>query len=131
MRKINVIVIHHSGSHDTYEKIKELHVKERGWDDVGCHFMVSREGIIIKERSVDLVGAHVKGFNSDSIGIDFLGDFDVKKPTVIQVKAMVRLVKDLMNKYDVLVVKGHREFEGVSKSCPGKNIDMDMFRGLL
>ena len=131
MRDINVIVIHHSGNHDSYEKIKELHVHEYGWDDVGCHYMVSRDGEIIDGRPVFKVGAHVKGFNSDSIGIDILGNLDLEEVTPVQFQALVSLVKGLMRKYDVKIVKGHNEFSGVVKTCPGLKFDMDKFRAAL
>lgn len=130
MRKINTIVIHHSGNHDTKEKIKQLHIEEYGWDDIGCHYMISREGYILDGRPVHQIGAHVKGFNQDSIGIDFLGNFDIDKPTDSQSLAMLKFIKALMKKYNIPIenIKAHKDFPGVKKSCPGKNFNIQEFK---
>jgi len=66
MRKISTIVVHHSGNTDTPNKIKKLHVNINKWDDVGYHFMISREGLIIKGRELDI------GYNKNSLGIVYL-----------------------------------------------------------
>ncbi len=122
-RKITKIIIHHSGNHDTPKKIRELHVKEYGWEDIGYHYMISRTGRIIKGRDEEKTGAHAKGENKESIGICLLGNLDEKEPTKEQITSLKKLIKELSKKHPIKTIKEHREVKGVKKSCPGKKYD--------
>ena len=117
MRKISTIVVHHSGSTDTPNKIKKLHVNINKWNDVGYHFMISREGLIIKGRELDI------GYNKNSLGICLLGNFDKEKPYDPQIKTLKELIKKLKTKFNIEDIKFHRDFHNVEKSCPGININ--------
>ena len=59
----NYIVIHCSATranqHVTIEDIRHWHVVERGWSDIGYHWIIDRNGIIHKGRDSRLSGAHV------------------------------------------------------------------------
>jgi len=59
MRKINYIIIHHSGNTDTPKKIKKLNIEINKWNDIGYHFIISRYGKIINGRNIEINGAHV------------------------------------------------------------------------
>jgi len=128
MRKIETIVVHHSGNTDTPKKIRDFHVNKNGWDDIGYHFMISREGNITTGRNLETIGAHVQGYNSHSIGICLLGNFDTEEPKELQLSALNRLINDLIGDLGLEsdCVKFHRDFEGVKKSCPGKNISKEL-----
>ena|SRR3990172_1240520 len=128
MRKIDNIIIHHSGNTDTPEKIRELHVEKNGWDDIGYHFMISREGQVFTGRKLETIGAHVKRFNESSIGICLLGNFDNEEPQESQLLALNNLINNLMEEIGLedSCIKLHRDFEDVEKSCPGKNISKEL-----
>ena len=69
MREINSIVVHCSATPPSSDivvnEIREWHVKEKNWSDVGYHFVVKRDGTIEDGRPVKRPGAHVKNHNFD------------------------------------------------------------------
>lgn len=85
MRSITKIVIHCSatkeGSRLTFEDCKELHTAPKseggnGWSDIGYHFYIERDGSRYEGRPLSKVGAHVRGHNTDSVGICYEGGLD-------------------------------------------------------
>lgn len=130
MRKIKRIVIHCSDSPDSIDfgarDIKDWHL-ERGWSDIGYHWVVRRSGIVEKGRDESIAGAHVAGHNKDTIGICWVGR---DKPAPKQLDGLLRLVARVGRAYGLgpLDVYGHYELDG-RKTCP--NFDMDWFRAEL
>ena len=128
MRPIKTIVVHCSATPDDMdigvEEIRKCHVDERGWTDIGYHFVVRRDGKVESGRPLSRPGAHVKGNNSDSIGICWVGGTSKAngRPqdnrTAEQTASLFRLIQDLQKEYPGAAVLGHRDFKGVSKSCP-------------
>ena len=120
MRKISKIVVHHSASPPvSLEKITEWH-RERGYSDVGYHFVIQAGGLIRLGRPLGQMGAHCKGHNKGSIGVCVVGSFENRQPVPgSQWVALVALVGDLMRQYglDVSDVYGHRELGNTL--CPG------------
>ena len=84
MRKINQIIVHCTATRPDWwekktvnEQVKEVtrwHL-DRGFSDIGYHFLVSRSGEVIQGRPVEKAGAHAKSANSDSIGVAMFGGF--------------------------------------------------------
>lgn len=141
MRKINTIVIHCSDSeHGNVIRVNDWH-NARGWHGVGYHFVItngkdcndeyleSKDGQIESGRPLKIIGSHARGMNTYSIGICLIG---TNKYTDKQRDSLKRLVKELQEKFEISDedVIGHREIEGVSKSCP-TDFDMDEFRSSL
>jgi N-acetylmuramoyl-L-alanine amidase len=127
---IKQIVIHHSErDKDCAEFIKVRH-KKRGWEDIGYHFVIEKNGKLKKGRSEKFVGAHVLGYNKNSLGICLIGNFDEFFPTEKQLKTLLKFLKKILKKYKLSSknILGHREFPGVKKTCPGKNINMREIR---
>lgn len=132
MREIKKIIFHTSDSPDSLDigakEIKEWHTlprpKGNGWSDIGYHYVVRRDGTVEDGRPVERPGAHVRGENSDSIGIVWVGR---DKMTDAQRKSLVKKIKELMKKYNLKAddVYGHREFDS-GKTCP--NIDPEEIR---
>ena len=125
MRHINMIVIHCA---DTYahmdigkKEIDEWH-RARGWNGIGYHYVIRRDGTIERGRSVEQPGAHVGGHNSHSIGIVYAGGKGASgqpedNRTYEQRNALVILVNELKRKYPGIKIVGHRDlFAG--KACP-------------
>lgn len=58
------------------ESMRKSHMRYNGWRDIGQHFTIFPDGVIIKGRDLDLTPAVVAGHNSGMIGIEVLGNFD-------------------------------------------------------
>ena len=127
MRKIKKIVVHCSASPDTMDigvkEIREWH-KQRGFNDVGYHWVIRRDGKCEQGRPESQIGAHVKGHNRDSVGIVWVG---IDEITEEQKKTLDRILRGLMKNYDLSVddVVGHYELYS-GKTCP--NLDMAELR---
>ena len=124
MREINSIVFHVSETPENMdigvEEIREWHL-ERGFDDIGYHFVIRKDGTIERGRWVGYVGAHCRGKNRDSIGVCYVGGWDGKDDrTNAQRDAMHTLVEQLTAIFGSLDVFGHYEFNK-DKTCPNFN----------
>jgi len=101
MRQINKLIIHHSGHKEyTLETIRQLHVQEYKWEDIGYHYLIDQKGTVFRGRDVKSVGAHALGYNQDSIGICLIANLDKDKLTKEQEDALIKLCKELVEKYD-------------------------------
>jgi len=123
MRQIDNLVIHCADTPDgvyfDVDDIRKWHVEERGWSDVGYHYIVLLDGQIQKGREDKTQGAHVGGHNKNSIGICYIGGgHGVDTRTTPQKASLVHLISTLRRLYPDSVVLGHRDFEGVTKACP-------------
>ena len=74
-------------------------------------------------RTVDAVGAHTSGHNSDSIGVCFEGNFEKEKMSEAQIQAGKWLVDYLKSIYPKAVTKKHHDFNATV--CPGQNFPFD------
>ncbi|OAM52903.1 lysozyme [Methylovorus sp. MM2] len=97
--------------------------RKRGFLKIGYHFVIRRNGTVEKGRDLTEVGAHVEGYNSQSLGICLVGgvDKDLKPEnnfTPAQFNALSALLKDLSLKFPKATVQGHRDFPNVKKDCP-------------
>ena len=135
MRKIDKIILHCAatpeGKDFTVGNIRNWHL-QRGFTDIGYHFVIYRDGSVHRGRPVEYAGAHTTGQNQNSIGICYIGGCaaDGRTPkdtrTPEQRFALFKLVHELMQKYNISISKvfGHREF--ANKACP--SFDMNIFR---
>lgn len=140
MHKPTHIMIHHSLTEDSstlsWGIIRKNH-KLLGWDNIGYHYgveFVRGSYEILIGRFVGEEGAHCpqEGMNRKAIGICLIGDFDVIKPSQEQLAVARKLVRQLMQVWDIPRenVVAHRDYNH-TKTCPGKQFDMDAFRELL
>lgn len=79
MRKITHIIIHCSATREdrayTADDLQTDHLS-RGFHGIGYHYYIRRDGSVTNTRPIELVGAHVKGYNKHSIGICYEGGLD-------------------------------------------------------
>jgi len=125
MRKINKIIIHCTATPEgrdvSISDVRRWHVEERGWRDVGYHFLIRLDGTIEEGRPIEQTGAHTLNHNFDSIGIAYVGGMskDMTEPkdtrTEEQKDALVDLLCQLHDCYGGKIY-GHRDFS--SKDCP-------------
>lgn len=116
------IILHHRAGNGTVESIHAQHLSQ-GWTGIGYHFYVRKDGTVYRGRPVETVGAHTMGFNNNSVGICFEGNFEQETMPNAQLRAGRELVAYVKSKYPNADVKGHGEY--MATSCPGKNFPMD------
>ena len=81
MREIDLIVVHCSATRedrDFTEHDLEVCHRRRGFNGAGYHFYIRKNGDIKTTRSLEKIGAHVKGFNQKSIGVCYEGGLDCR-----------------------------------------------------
>ena len=124
--------------------IDRMH-KEKGWKMIGYNFVIDLDGTVEVGRPLTMAGAHCqdkgfssKSYNLHSIGICYIGGVEATKNSKGQIiskvgpngraipkdtrtpeqkKAMADLVYNLMEKYPIVDVLGHRD------ASPDKNGD--------
>lgn len=126
----NNIIVHCSATRPDQDigikTIRLWHMRDNGWFDVGYHFVIKRSGELEIGRPVDVVGAHTKGFNSDSVSICLIGGINNKGKadanfTIEQLNCLKDLIGELKDMYPDAQVKGHRDFNN-GKECPSFDV---------
>ena len=93
-----------------------------GW--VPYHLILNANGRCEQTMPLSCVGAHAKGYNSQSIAIAAIGDFRKHEPPITQMRPLSRECARLVMINRGLTIGGHtRDFPGSSadedKVCPG------------
>jgi len=126
MRDINKIIIHCSATKPSMdvcaEDIRQWH-RGKGWDDIGYHYVIKRDGTLEKGRDMRTAGAHAKGHNFSSAGICLIGGIDEEKNaddnfTLKQYNTLIQLISFLEMTFPIEEVLGHRDLPDVNKDCP-------------
>ena len=113
-----VIVFHHSDATImSPEEVNEIH-KEKGWDGIGYHYYIRKDGTIYAGRPEEIIGSHVYGDNRNTIGICLEGDFEDEEPTKEELNSLVNLSVYLILKYNMYECKGHNDL--YNTKCPGE-----------
>ncbi|MBW7848831.1 MAG: N-acetylmuramoyl-L-alanine amidase [Bacteroidales bacterium] len=128
---IRRIVLHYSATFPDQDwgvtELRRLHLA-RGWKDVGYHYVIRRDGRIERGRAEDVIGAHVEGHNTGSIGVCCIGgleratgkDLGVDNRTPAQIVATTLLLRDLLARHPGAEVLGHRDL--APTQCPGFDV---------
>ncbi len=124
MRELKRIILHctatREGEQLDVSQIDKSH-RDRGWSEIGYHYVLYADGTIATGRDIRKKGAHVKGHNHDSVGVAYVGGLDnnlVPQDTMTmqQEMAFLHLVNSLRVVFGDLSVHGHNEFS--NKACP-------------
>ncbi len=155
--RLRFAVVHHTAGSNSYSKsqsaaivrgIQRYHVLGNGWNDIGYNFLVDKYGQIFEGRgggiANNVVGAHAGGFNTGSVGVSVIGNFDSAGLSTAAKSALQKLlawrldvghvfprgsvdvVSGGSSRYPAGVhvrlrnVNGHRDSSATS--CPGANI---------
>lgn len=139
---VKLIAVHHTAMQATGEArsglermraLYQYHTLNRGWGDVGYHFVIDEEGQIYEGRAGGsyVIGGHAYCNNIGTVGVALMGNFDFEKPTQEQMHALQWLLDDLAQVYDIDLassVQFHgktyaspivRHGDLVSTACPG------------
>lgn len=122
-RAINFIAVHCSDSdisyHDNIETIKDWHLK-RGFNDVGYHAFIDKKGVIHQGRPDEVVGAHIKGYNKNSLAVCLSGrkSFTKDQFKSLELWCREKCLKYGLQKSDIL---SHCDLD-VNKTCPNFNL---------
>lgn len=123
---LNTIVVHHSAIFNAGPaEIQELHMDRRGFADVAYHFLIDSDGVIYEGREINIRGAHVQRFNTGSVGIVLLGNFNNDVPTQKQIDSLEKLIDYLRYTYGIRYLAGHKDYPDQSPDgteCPGTNL---------
>lgn len=132
MRKITEIIVHCSATPEgrdyTVDDIDRWH-RERGFNGIGYHYVVYRDGTVHQGREITRPGAHCKGHNGQSIGVCYIGGLaadgktakDTRTPR--QIASLRDLIDQLAKHYPGVRVYGHREF--ANKACPCFDVEKE------
>ncbi len=148
-RSVRLIQLHHTyspsykqftGNNHTQLQagMRNHHIKNNGWSDIGQHFTIFPDGVIMAGRSMEKIPAGIKGANTGAICIECLGNFDKggDAMTELQKNAIVSTVKILLEKFklkapDSVIYHGWWSPSGTNlgdysktksaKTCPGTN----------
>ena len=124
-RIINEIIIHCTatpeGRECTVTEIRRWHI-QRGFSDIGYHYVIHLDGSMEPGRDVDISGAHCTGHNAHSIGVCYVGGvakngtMPKDTRTTAQKETLLALLRDLRRLYPMATIRSHRDF--ANKACP-------------
>jgi transcription elongation GreA/GreB family factor len=124
---IDTVVIHHTAGRlpaptpaDEAAAVREVQRAHlgQGWTDVGYHYLVGPSGRVYECRPRWAVGAHVLNHNTATLGISFLGNFELASPSAAALAAAGELLERLG--LDDVHRVGHYQLGPTA--CPGKNL---------
>lgn len=130
--------VHFNGNNhfERQKGMQQSHLNN-GWSDIGQHFSIFPDGMILTGRSLEQTPAGIKGANTHAICIENVGDFDKGKDEMNakQKDAIVAVTAALCKKFNltpntnnILYHHWYRLDNGIrnngaggNKSCPGTN----------
>lgn len=131
--------IHYNGNNHFERQLamKNHHVNQNGWQDIGQHFTIFPDGEILTGRSLELSPACILNQNANAVCIENLGNFDsgADVMTSDQKTSIIAVTAALCKKFNLAVnsesIVYHHWFRldngirndgtGNNKSCPGTN----------
>jgi len=112
-----LLVVHCSATRRNQDvgvrEITQWH-RQRGFDTVGYHYVIRRNGEVETGRPENAIGAHVKGHNARSVGVCLVGGIDAAgRPennfTPAQFASLKALLGQLQSRYPDARTLGHRD----------------------
>src|SRR5262245_25638036 len=114
-REIKYIVVHCTATAPgtKLENIRRYWKEQLGWQNPGYHYIIQRNGEIVCIYPEHLIANGVKGYNTQSIHISYIGGIDknnkpVDNRTEEQKEALFNKLVALTEKYPRAKIMGHR-----------------------
>tara|TARA_B100001059_G_C17401244_1_gene363882 strand:+ start:71 stop:478 length:408 start_codon:yes stop_codon:yes gene_type:complete len=122
LKNVKTIVVHCSDTPDNEfigaREIHKMHLSF-GWDGIGYHKVILRDGVIENGRPEFWIGAHVKGKNSSSLGVCLIGRENFTNDQFFSLEKIINIWKE---KYFNVEIMGHRDVVKTSKTCPNFDV---------
>ncbi len=122
IKDIKFLIVHCSDTNDeeniTAIDIHKMHL-EFGWNGIGYHKIILRNGNIENGRPEFWKGAHVKGINNQSLGVCLVGRENF---TTKQFSSLKKVLVGWKKKYTSAIIMGHRDVVKTHKTCPNFNV---------
>lgn len=94
------------------------------WGDIGYNYLVDQYGHIFKGRNgpANVIGAHVYGHNTHSIGVTILGDYRYVNPSSSALSGLSTIIgySGAATGMSKIRLYGHRELDATT--CPGDKL---------
>jgi hypothetical protein len=145
-RSAKVIFVHHTVNSNDYSRsdgkaivrsILAYHTQSRGWCDIGYNYLIDRYGQIYVGRAggarLPVRGAHAGDYNTNSVGVSLIGNFQKARPTKRMKNALVRFIgwrlgtsyapahgKVRLHGKKFNRISGHRD--AAATACPGRYV---------
>lgn len=132
-QRVGFIVVHCSATKPSQDfdvnDIRRMHL-QRGFFDVGYHYVIKRDGTVQMGRPLDRQGAHAYKFNHISVGVCLIGgvtEKDINVPeqnfTDAQYASLLKTLAMLKQyHFPHAEILGHRDLPNVHKACPSFDV---------
>ena len=147
---IKAAIVHHTAGSNSYSSaqsaaivrgIYAFHTKSRGWCDIGYNFLIDKYGKVFEGRFGGVWnvvhGAHATYWNTDTVGVSLMGNFETAKPTTVMMTTAAKVLawklegfyreptaKVTLAGKRINVIAGHGDV--MATACPGKNVISQM-----
>ena len=131
-KNTDCIVIHCAATKPSMDigadEIRKWHMQERGFDDIGYHYVIKRNGEYEIGRPIGFQGAHAVKVNGHSIGICLVGGLSEKNEpesnfTLEQFLTLKDVIEMIKKQYPhINKIIGHCDVEEKKPHCPGFNV---------
>jgi MYXO-CTERM domain-containing protein len=113
-----------------------LHMDNRGYCDIGYHFLVSADGTVWEGRNAGRLGAHTGSQNTNNLGVSFVGCFHptsacnglgATTPPQNMINGAGTFIGIAARHYGITLnvgstLLGHRDNPGQATACPGDRL---------
>ena len=134
------VIVHHSLTRDSgsvsWGAIRRYHIQQMKWAGIGYHagveLVLSGQEVnyeILMGRMWDKSGAHAKGHNTNSLGICFVGNYDIIPPPKKLLITGAKVIALWLRLFNLSIddVYSHHHFN-IYKTCPGILFDMNYLK---
>jgi hypothetical protein len=143
---LKAIYVHHTAGTNSYSPdqsaaivrgVLAYHTRSNGWPDIGYQFLVDRFGRIFEgRREAQLhnpIGAQAGGYNTGTIGVSAMGNFQTAEPTAALVRGLARVLAWKSFEYGVHPTQTTRlrtaEGTSTAKAAPGTVVTVPTILG--
>jgi len=134
MTTIRRITVHHTGEEWTDEDYRSTankirgyqryHQNDRGWADLGYHYVIDRCGRVWEGRNLGHQGAHAGSsqLNKGNVGISVMGNYENQALVAAQKDSLASLLSVLCHEYELKPwqISTHKELK--QTACPGAHL---------